>query len=280
MFILLQKIIPQHALSRLVGVLAYWRAGFLKNVFIRFFVRHYQVNLADIADFNPKNYPSFNDFFTRYLKPGVRPLAQESDAVVSPVDGLVSEVGDTTGGRLLQAKGQDYSLQDLLGGDAVTAAQFAGGKFLTVYLSPKDYHRVHMPLAGQLVQMVHVPGKLFSVNQATVAAIPNLFARNERVIAYFKTALGPMAVILVGATCVGSIAMKWHGVVTPPTSKKLQHWEYHSQNIKLERGDEVGHFNMGSTVIVLFGKDAMQWQPELIANQVLKMGEKIGRRLG
>ncbi len=276
MFILLQKLIPQHALSRLVGKLAYWQAGFLKDLFIGFFVRHYGVNVQEIENFDPKNYACFNDFFTRYLKAGARPIAQAANAVVSPADGAVSELGDSKAGRILQAKQHDYSIADLLGGDAVSAAQFADGKFATIYLAPKDYHRLHMPLAGQLLQMVHVPGKLFSVNQQTVAAIPNLFARNERVVCIFKTAVGPMAVILVGATCVGSIEMKWHGVVTPATGRKLQHWEYYSQNIKLERGEEIAHFNMGSTVIVLFAKDAMQWDARLQAGSVVKMGEEIG----
>lgn len=273
---MLTQLLPLHALSRLVGYLAYWRAGFLKTAFIRFFVQHYKVSLDEIENYNPQNYPSFNDFFTRYLKPGVRPIAEGAGVAVSPADGVVSEVGSIEADRLLQAKGSYYSLKDLLGNDGVMASLFSGGSFLTIYLSPKDYHRVHAPLAGQLKQMLHIPGKLFSVNQASVQSIPNLFARNERVVSLFETEVGPMAVILVGATCVGSIEMKWHGVVTPPTTRSVQQWSYHSQIIKLQRGDELGHFNMGSTVIVLFAKNAVRWAENLQANSVVKMGEAIG----
>ncbi len=266
----------QHGLSRFIGYLAHWRAGVLKNAFIVFFVKHYGVNVGEIDSFDPVRYPSFNVFFTRALKSGVRPMAQEAGAVVSPADGVISEIGYLDEGRLLQAKGRSYELHDLLAGDVDLVEAFVRGSFLTIYLAPKDYHRVHMPVGGKLQHMIHVPGSLYSVGPATVNSIPNLFARNERVISIFETEQGPLAVILVGATCVGSIETLWHGVVTPPTGRVLQHWEYGQEGIELQRGDEMGRFNMGSTVILLFASGAVRWLDSLKANDSLKMGCMVG----
>ena len=252
MLVYLQKILPLHAISRLTGHLCQWKAGFLKNLFILYFIHHYGVNIDEIKAFDPKHYANFNEFFTRELKPGVRPIAENLQAVVSPCDGVISELGEIKDLQLLQAKGHYYQLQDLLGGETELAERFKQGYFMTIYLAPKDYHRVHMPLSGKLEQMIHVPGKLYSVNPATVAAIPNLFAMNERVINIFDTSVGSMAVILVGATNVGSIETVWHGVVTPPARKTIQQWDYETQAIELKKGDEMGRFNMGSTVIILF----------------------------
>lgn len=276
LFIAAQHLLPQHALSRLMGRLTHCRNRQFKNLFIRSIVKAYDVNVSEAAEPDIEAYSCFNDFFTRPLKPGARPIATRPGTLSSPADGCVSQAGPIEQGQIIQAKGHDYSVTALLGGEASCPADFEGGCFSTIYLSPRDYHRLHMPLSGQLREMVHIPGQLFSVNDATVRGVPNLFARNERVVARFDTEVGPMALVLVGAIFVASIETVWHGVVTPPSSKQIQRWQYAPGEVNLERGDELGRFNMGSTIIVLFGKDAVEWNPELTPGHPLRMGECIG----
>ena len=237
--------------------------------------------MSEAANPDLNAYPSFNDFFTRALKPGVRPLDQARNSITSPADGVVSQAGAIVDGEIFQAKGKSFSAIDLLGGDAERAQPFHDGLFTTIYLSPKDYHRLHMPLGGLLTEMVHIPGRLFSVNQATTENVPGLFARNERVACLFDTPAGPMALVLVGAIFVSSIETTWHGVVTPPTIETVRNWRYSSNSetpvAEFEKGQEMGRFNMGSTIIVLFGKDAVEWQADFIAGKAVNMGEAIGR---
>ncbi len=274
-----QRLIPQHFLSRLTGRLANCRVNWLKNFMIRWFIRRYGVNMEEAAPSDYTAYPDFNAFFTRPLRAGVRPMPEDPNAIVSPVDGFVSELGRIKNNQLLQAKGHHYDLGNLLGGDAAMAAHFTKGHFFTAYLSPKDYHRVHMPISGHLIKMIYVPGILFSVNPYTVSHIPSLFARNERMIALFETALGPMAVILVGAIIVASIATVWHGIVTPPIGSCIQQWDYADQTISFDRGEEMGHFQLGSTVILLFGANRLSWDLSLKSENSLQMGRLIGARV-
>lgn len=277
LFVLGQYALPHHPLSRLMGRLTHCRNPTFKNLFIRAITRAYDVNLDEALEPDINTYGCFNEFFTRPLKPEARPVTQAKGALVSPADGFLSQAGTIDEGRIIQAKGRNYGVADLLGGDAARAAPFLGGTFATIYLSPRDYHRLHMPLAGTLQEMVHIPGRLFSVNDATARGVPNLFARNERVAAMFTTEAGPMALILVGAIFVASIETVWHGVVTPPTTAREQGWRYAPDTIRLDRGAEMGRFNMGSTIIVLFGQDAISWSPSLQPGAVMRMGETIGQ---
>lgn len=278
-FVLGQYPLPHHPLSRLMGRLTHCRNPAFKNLFIRAITRAYHVNLDEAVEPDLKAYGCFNEFFTRPLKPEARPLTQIPGALASPADGFLSQAGRIDAGRIIQAKGKDYRAVDLLGGDAARAAPFEGGQFATIYLSPRDYHRLHMPLAGTLREMVHIPGRLFSVNDATARGVPKLFARNERVAALFDTAAGPMALVLVGAIFVASIETVWHGVVTPPSAAKVRSWTYAPETVRLDRGAEMGRFNMGSTIIVLFGRDAVEWSPSLQPGAILRMGEAIGQVL-
>lgn len=275
--VLPQYVLPHHALSRLMSHLTHCENTALKNVFIKLVVRWYGVNMDEAKVQNLEHYPSFNHFFTRELKDGVRPVASASDAIACPADGVVSQAGIIADGKIFQAKGHDYTALELLGGDVERAKDFENGHFATIYLSPKDYHRLHMPLTGTLKEMVHIPGRLFSVNNATVGAVPNLFARNERVACIFDTAAGPMALVLVGAIFVSSVETTWHGVVTPPTLSNPRTWQYAEDAPQLEKGNEMGRFNMGSTIIVLFGKDRTCWNDDLAAGRPVKLGEQIGR---
>lgn len=279
-FATLQYLIPQRALSRAAGWLAETDIGWIKDPFTRWFVERYQVNMDEAADTDPCAYASFNDFFTRALKPGARPICDQPNSIVSPADGAISQLGDISHGRVFQAKGQDYSLIELLGGDATLAAPFMGGKFATVYLSPKDYHRVHMPLGGTLKTMVHVPGDLFSVNTATANQVPRLFARNERVVAIFDTEAGPMAVVLVGAMIVASIETVWAGLVTP-VKRAIRTTDYSNPPapLTLAKGAEMGRFKLGSTAIVVFGPGVMQWNESFSAGSPTRMGEAMGKTL-
>jgi phosphatidylserine decarboxylase len=258
--VLPQYLLPKQALTQVMGRLAGLRGGPLTTAAVRAFVRRYGVDMAEAAQPDPVAYPSFNDFFTRPLRAGVRPLAPSG--LVCPVDGAISQCGAIDGDLLVQAKGHAYTTRALLGGDDVLAARFRDGCFATLYLSPKDYHRIHMPCAGRLRRMVHVPGDLFSVNPLTARAVPGLFARNERVVCVFEGegspdgVRGPWALVLVGATIVGSMATTWHGVVNPPRPGVLRHWDYADQAVRLERGAEMGRFLLGSTVVLLFGADA------------------------
>ena len=274
-----QYILPHHALSGMMSKLTYCKNKAWKNLFITQIIRHYGVNMDEALEQDINAYKSFNDFFTRELKPGVRPLTTERNAIACPADGAVSQAGNITGGEIFQAKGKSYTVTDLLGGSAERAEPFDNGVFTTIYLSPKDYHRLHMPLTGTLREMVHIPGRLFSVNTATTHSVPGLFARNERVAALFDTDAGPMALVLVGAIFVSSIETVWHGVVTPPTINSVRSWQYQDNAPMLKIGEEMGRFNMGSTIIVLFGKDMAQWDNEFTADKVVKLGERIGKTL-
>jgi len=272
-----QYILPHHALSQIMSKLTHCENKAWKNLFIKQIIRHYGVNMDEALEPDINAYLSFNDFFTRKLKPGVRPLSIETNAIACPADGAVSQAGDITDGEIFQAKGKSFTATDLLGGDATRAEPFNDGIFTTIYLSPKDYHRLHMPLTGTLREMVHIPGRLFSVNPATVNSVPGLFARNERVAAIFDTDSGPMALILVGAIFVSSVETVWHGMVTPPSISSVQSWQYGDDAPTLKIGEEMGRFNMGSTIIVLFGKDKAQWDAEFKAEKTVKLGELIGR---
>jgi len=275
-----QYVLPHHALSSLMSKLTHCENKTWKNLFIKQIIKHYGVNMDEAREPDINAYKSFNHFFTRELKPGVRPLSSERNAIVSPADGAVSQAGDITDGKIFQAKGKSFTATDLLGGDADRAEPFNNGIFTTIYLSPKDYHRLHMPLTGTLKEMVHIPGRLFSVNGATVNSVPGLFARNERVAAIFDTEVGPMALVLVGAIFVSSVETVWHGVVTPPSITSVQNWQYGDDAPTLNIGEEMGRFNMGSTIIVLFGKDKAEWDAEFKAGKTVRLGELIGRVVG
>jgi phosphatidylserine decarboxylase len=275
LFITFQHIVPQHLLSRGVGRLAASENTLVKNTFIKNFAAKYQVNMAEALEENLSAYKSFNDFFTRALKPNARPIAADSKAIISPADGAISQIGAITADKIFQAKGHDYSVTILLGGDEQRAAAFVGGQFATVYLSPKDYHRVHMPFTGKLTQMIYVPGDLFSVNTTTAENVPNLFARNERVVCLFDTDIGQMAVVLVGAMIVAGIATAWAGNLAPQ-GKNVVTTNYDG-SITLKKGDELGRFYLGSTAIVLFGANVMQWRDNLTATTPVRMGEAMGQ---
>ncbi len=270
-----QYLLPHHTLSRCMHRLTRITLTPVKNWSIDFIVRQYDVDMSEAAESDPHAYTTFNHFFTRALKPGARPIADSASDVASPVDGRVSQIGDIVDGRIFQAKGRDFSLAELLGGSAERAAPFQGGRFATLYLSPRDYHRIHAPLGGQLKAMVHIPGRLFSVSPATTRSVPRLFARNERVALFFDTPAGPMAVVLVGAIFVASIETVWSGVVTPPTVLGVQEWDYAEKEIVTEKGAEIGRFNMGSTVVVLFPRQKVNWSPSLRPGSRITMGQRL-----
>lgn len=272
----LQYLVPQHTLSRFMGILGNCQKSWVKNRFIAWFVHHYGVDMSIAQQTDPLQYPSFNSFFTRVLQPEARPVVRKEGAIVCPVDGAISQIGTSQDGRLLQAKGFDYGIIQLLGGSEQRAAPFLNGRFITLYLAPKDYHRVHMPLAGQLREMIYVPGQLFSVNDRTARQISNLFARNERVVCIFETVVGLMAVIFVGAIIVGSINTVWAGKIISSKRGGVRCWNYSDQSIKFDAGEEIGHFQMGSTVIVLFSKDSITWTQDLNAGQVVEVGQLLG----
>lgn len=275
-FIALQKIVPQHLLSRLIGKLANSHCDHIKNPFIHWFINHFDVDLSQAKIEDYKNFENFNAFFTRELKDGARPICNTAKSIASPADGAISEIGDIELGSILQAKGHKYSLISLLAGDADLSAKMLGGKFATVYLSPKDYHRVHMPVTGKLVKTTYVPGKLFSVNQTTANNVPGLFAQNERLICEFDSSSGPFVMILVGAMIVAGIETVWQGQVAPPTNG-LQTLDINKlKNIRLKKGEEMGRFMLGSTVILLFPEDTNEWSDELQAGSELMMGQQIG----
>ena len=276
LFIALQHILPQHFLSRVMLRLTRCECKWLLMFLVPLFIRQFKVNMKEAKDSDWHNYPSFNQFFTRELKDDARSIVSDKNAIACPVDGAISQLGKINNDLIFQAKGHAYSLQQLLGDREDLSKIFKNGRFNTIYLSPKDYHRIHMPLDGTLKEMVHVPGQLFSVNPTTVNNVPALFARNERVICLFDTEHGPMVMILVGAIFVASIETIWHGVVTPPTRKDIQSWTYDEEKIILNKGDEMGRFNMGSTVILLFPNKQMEWNKELKAEQLVQLGEKIG----
>ena len=276
-FIFLQHVLPQHLFSRCTGALADLRHPvWLKNWLIHVFIRQFRVDMSEAADPDPTSYASFNAFFTRPLREDARSPA-EAD-VICPADGAISQLGDIRGGRIFQAKGQSFSTWELLGGDAERAELFADGRFATIYLSPRDYHRVHMPLAGRLTATSYIPGKLFSVNQVTAENVPRLFARNERLVCYFDTAAGPMAMILVGAMVVAGIETVWSGQVAPPTSDPvLRDYVVLPRVIELAQGEEMGRFKLGSTVILLFPKDAVEFDTAYAAGSATRLGESLGK---
>lgn len=276
--IALQYLAPKQALTQLAGRLAHAHAGRWSTATINWFVRRYGVDMAEALQPDTAAYASFNDFFTRALKPGARPL--DHAPLTCPVDGAISQLGRITQGNVVQAKGHHYTTSALLGGDAPLAAQFDGGKFLTLYLSPRDYHRIHMPCDGRLLRMTHIPGSLFSVNPVTARHVPGLFARNERVVCLFATPLGNMALVLVGATIVGSMCTVWHGQVNPPRPRKVQTWDYQQQDIALAQGEEMGRFQLGSTVILLLpAGHTTAWREDWAPGQAVHMGETLVQRL-
>ena len=278
LFVLSQYLTPQLLLSRLAGRLAdSTGTPALRNRVIRWFVRRYGVNMDEAVHSDAGAYTSFNDFFTRALKPGLRPLGGDESTLISPVDGRISQLGSVRGGRIFQAKGQSFSLLELLGGDQRRADTFADGEFATLYLAPGDYHRIHMPLEAQLREMVHIPGRLFSVNPTTAANVPNLFARNERVVCVFDTAAGPMAMVLVGAMIVGSVETTWAGVVVPGSGGVTQVSYSGEQALKFARGEEMGRFRLGSTVVMVMPKGQVQWSAHQLAGQKVRLGEIFGQ---
>ncbi|GAB2837811.1 archaetidylserine decarboxylase [Pseudoduganella ginsengisoli] len=261
--VLPQYLLPKGALTNFAGRIAGAKGGNMTTRLIRWFVAKYDVNMAEAANPDIASYHSFNEFFTRALKPGARPLAKAD--FICPVDGRISQFGAIDDDQIFQAKGHHFSTTALVGGDAALAAKFRHGSFANLYLSPRDYHRIHMPCDGRLTRMIYVPGSLFSVNPTTARGIPGLFARNERVVCVFDTANGPFVLVLVGATIVGSMATVWHGVVNPPRHADVKEWTYEDQKIVLKKGEEMGRFLLGSTVVMLFPKDQLHfneaWQP-------------------
>ncbi|TNC86548.1 MAG: phosphatidylserine decarboxylase [Thalassolituus sp.] len=275
LFIASQYVLPQHLLSRAVGTLADAEMEWVKNPLINLFIKQFGVNMSEAQRQTAGEFKSFNDFFTRELIDGARPIEGDASVLSSPADGAVSQLGEIVDGRVFQAKGQDYCLTELLGGDAQRAAPFMGGEFATIYLSPKDYHRVHMPMKGTLRDMIYVPGDLFSVNQVTAENVPRLFARNERVVCIFDTEKGPMAMVLVGAMIVAAVETVWAGHIAPPR-RELKVTEYGAPTpVSLEKGAEMGRFKLGSTVILCHPKDTVKWSENLKAGTPLRMGEAI-----
>ena len=271
-----QHLLPQQALTQFSGLVAGWQGGAATTAIIRWFVARYGVNMAEAAQPDPARYASFNDFFTRALRPDARPRAQAD--LVCPVDGAISQFGAIEGDQIFQAKGHAYSTTALLGGDGALAAHFQGGHFATLYLSPKDYHRIHMPCAGRLLRMIHVPGALFSVNPATARGVPGLFARNERVVCVFDGEHGPWVNVLVGATIVGSMATVWHGVVNPPRPGGLREWAYEAGQVDLPQGAEMGRFLLGSTVVMLFPRGPLRFNPAWTPGRAIRLGEAMAQR--
>lgn len=276
--VFLQYLLPHHGLSRFIGMIAACRWWWVKNLFITGFIRHYGVDMTIAQESSPQAYASFNDFFIRRLQPAERPLSTEAQGILCPTDGIVSQQGMLQAGRLIQAKNRDYSALELLGGDEQWALRYEQGQFVTLYLAPKDYHRIHMPVAGTLASMVYVPGRLFSVNLATAAHIPRLFARNERVVCHFNTAMGAMTLVLVGAMIVASIATSWAGIIAPHRPRRILRWTYPALSApQLAAGEEMGYFCLGSTVILLTEK-SFEFHPVCQEGSV-QMGQLLGKWL-
>lgn len=271
--VLPQYLLPKQILTCLAGRFADAQCGRLTHAAIRRFVARYAVNMAEAAEPDPFRYATFNEFFTRELREDARPLA--TTHLISPVDGAISQFGRIENGQIFQAKGHSYTATALLGGDAELAAGFRDGDFATLYLSPRDYHRIHMPCDGRLTRMIHVPGSLFSVNPTTARGVPGLFARNERIVCVFESESGPFVLVLVGATIVGSMATVWHGRVNPPRCGQLREWRYAEQDIRLKQGEEMGRFMLGSTVVALFPAGNLQFNPEWAPGHSIRMGEAM-----
>lgn len=280
--ILLQHLLPKQAITALAGRLANLKASKLTTAVIGWFVKRYNVNMAEAAEPNISSYQTFNDFFTRPLKADARPLANAD--FICPVDGAISQLGNIEADQIFQAKGHAYSTTALVGGDKNLAAKFENGHFACLYLSPKDYHRIHMPCDGTLKTMTYVPGALFSVNPTTAQGVPGLFARNERVVCEFdSTEHGSFIMALVGATIVGSMATSWHdsenGIINPPRTSNIRVWSYQDQNISLKQGDEMGKFLLGSTVVMLFEKDTLAFNKTWQAERTIKLGEMMATKI-
>lgn len=277
--VLPQYLLPKQALTVLAGKLAGAEAGRLTTSVIRWFVGRYAVNMSEAANPDIASYKSFNEFFTRPLREGARPQA-EAD-FLCPVDGAISQFGAIERDQIFQAKGHQYSTTALVGGDRELAANFADGSFATLYLSPRDYHRIHMPCDGRLTRMIYVPGALFSVNPTTARGVPGLFARNERVVCVFESAFGPFVLTLVGATIVGSMATVWHGLINPPRPGVLREWRYDDggQQVVLKKGEEMGRFLLGSTVVMLFPKGVLRARPDWLPGRTVRMGEAMAEAL-
>ena len=276
--VLAQYLLPKQALTTLAGRLADTEAGSLTTSVIRWFVQRYGVDLSEAVDSNPVSYRSFNEFFTRPLRAGARPLADAD--FICPVDGAISQFGGIEQDQIFQAKGHQYSTTALVGGDGELASRFADGAFATLYLSPRDYHRIHMPVDGRLRRMIHVPGELFSVNPATARGVPGLFARNERVVCVFDAKFGSFVLTLVGATIVGSMATVWHGTVNPPRGGQIREWLYDDRQVLLKKGEEMGRFLLGSTVVMLFPRDTLRFNPTWTATRAIRMGEAMACKAG
>ena len=274
--VLPQYLFPKRALTSFAGWVSSHQRGWVTTEIVRRFVRKYQVNMDEALNPDIASYLSFNDFFTRALKPGARPIADAD--LVSPVDGAISQFGVIEKDQIFQAKGHHYSTTAVVGGDAALAAQYEHGSFATLYLSPRDYHRIHMPCDGRLLRMTYVPGDLFSVNPVTARGVPGLFARNERVVCVFESARGPFVLILVGATIVGSMATVWHGVVNPPRGKVVRTWDYPASGpaVALKKGQEMGRFLLGSTVVMLFPKGPLAFNPQWAPGRSIRLGEAMG----
>ncbi|MCF6218301.1 MAG: archaetidylserine decarboxylase [Gammaproteobacteria bacterium] len=269
-------LLPQHLLSRAMLALTRIRFAPFKNMHIRWFAKQFNIDMNEAKQPELTAYPTFNHFFTRELREDAREIITGNNRFACPVDGAISQAETINNGRIYQAKGHDYTLKALVGGDPQLAETFNNGRFATIYLSPKDYHRIHMPCDATLTQMLHVPGRLFSVNTASAKVIPGLFARNERVVALFETEHGPMAMILVGAIFVGSIETVWHGVVTPPSRHNVKQWHYEGeQRVSLTKGEEMGRFNMGSTVIMLFANPEIELADNIQAGETVRLGELL-----
>jgi phosphatidylserine decarboxylase len=274
--VLPQYLLPKQALTRFAGLVASTQGGPLTTRLIAWFVRRYKVNMAEASDPDIGNYATFNEFFTRALKSDARPLAHAD--LVCPVDGAISQFGRIERDQIFQAKGHHYSTTALVGGDATLASRFQDGAFATIYLSPRDYHRIHMPCAGRLTRMVHVPGDLFSVNPVTARGVPGLFARNERVVCVFESPRGPFVLVLVGATVVGSMATVWHGVVNPPRPGNVRDWHYGDKPVELAQGQEMGRFLLGSTVVLLFPRGDTRFSPGWSPGGAVRLGEAMAER--
>jgi phosphatidylserine decarboxylase len=274
--VLPQYILPKQALTILAGKIAGAQAGHLTTRLITWFVARYNVNMTEAANSDIASYQSFNEFFTRPLRDGARPLAKAD--FISPVDGAISQFGAIERDQIFQAKGHHYSTTALVGGDAELAAKFQDGSFATLYLSPKDYHRIHMPCDGKLTRMIYVPGELFSVNPTTARGVPGLFACNERVVCVFASKSGPFVLTLVGATIVGSMATVWHGIVNPPRTREVREWQYQDKPVTLKKGDEMGRFLLGSTVVMLFPKNTLTFDPNWSPAGAIRMGEAMGSK--
>jgi phosphatidylserine decarboxylase len=272
----LLRLLPHHAISRLTHRLARWESPMVQPL-LRWFIRHYRLDMSEAVESDPAAHPSFNALFTRELRADTRPLEGDDSSIVSPADSRVSAFGRIETGQIFQAKGHSYTVTELLGGFGDLARPFHGGFFLTVYLSPRDYHRLHMPLSGRLTTMLHIPGRLFSVAPRIVAHTPRLYARNERVVAFFDTAIGPVAMALIGAINVGSIETVWAGEVTPPSGRVISRTDYRDQQIQLERGTEMGRFNLGSSVVLLLPDHPLRFDPTLAPESRLRFRQEIAR---